>query len=82
MIIARARELSPPPQHAWLRVLGFRPGHSCCAITDAVQEVLFHSEQYGAPIFFGVGDVLTAFDAISHQTVADALEFAGFPPPL
>eukprot|EP00969_Alexandrium_andersonii_P231239 10212799-Alexandrium_andersonii.AAC.1 len=77
MLITRARQLHPPPEHPLLRVLGFRPKMSCCMVTSVVQELLYHGEQYGTPVYIGVADVKTAFDVVSHDLLQRAMELFG-----
>ena len=77
LIMTRANELCPPPQHELLRLYGFRPKRSCPQITGTVQQAVFQAAQYGDPIHVATADILTAFDAISHELVLVALQHVG-----
>eukprot|EP00969_Alexandrium_andersonii_P255827 11309197-Alexandrium_andersonii.AAC.1 len=55
---------------------------SCCMITSVVQELLYHGEQYGTPVYVGVADVKTAFNVASHDLLQRAMVHAQLPPPL
>ena len=79
MLVSRLRILAPPPSHELIRVLGFRPGRCCTEIVEAVQTLLHEADQYGSPIYVGVADVETAFDLVSHEVVASALDWSAPP---
>ena len=57
--------------------VGFKPGRSVAHITGIISTLMRDAFLFGFPLVMPVGDILTAFDLLSHRDIARALTSKG-----
>ena len=63
---------------------GFVPGHRAEEVTEGIRAIVARSAEWGqhAPVYVWSGDVLTAFDLLSHDLIESAMRFHSIHPGL
>ena len=61
---------------------GFRARSRCEMVTSLVRQLLYLAYNWNLPLLVAVQDVRTAFDAMHHAHIAEALEKRGVTPGL